>query len=131
MFYYYMEDKNIYNPIIMACIAGIALVSLLILTGPKTEGFTELYFLDYTKVPEKGIISFKYAISNHEAKNISYNVSFSIDENPVKSKTISLENNETFVEEYALRANDSENKVAINIAYLDKKQNIHFFTKKA
>ncbi len=125
-----MEDKNTYNAIIIACIAGIALVSLLIFTGPKTEGFTELYFLDYTKVPEKGVISFKYGISNHEAKDISYNVSFSIDENPFKSMIISLKNNETFVEEYALHANDLESKIAVEITYFDKKENIHFFTKK-
>lgn len=130
MFYYFMEDKHTHNAIIIACIVGILLISLLILTGPKTEGFTELYFLDYTKFPENGIISFKYALSNHEAKNISYNVSFSIDGNPVKSRMISLIDNETFVEEYALRSNDLESKVAINIAYLDKKENIHFFTKK-
>lgn len=126
-----MEDKNLHNSIIIACIAGIILVSLLIFTGTKSEGFTELYFLEYTKVPEKGVISFKYGISNHEAKDISYNVSFSIDENPVKNKVISLKNNEIYVEEYAMHANDSESKVAVEITYLDKKENIHFFTKKA
>ena len=125
-----MEDKNINNSIIIACISGIIVVSLLVIFGAKSEGFTELYFLDYTKVPEKGVISFKYGISNHEAKDISYNVSFSIDENPVKSKIISLKNNETFVEEYAMRANDSESKVAVEVMYADKKEEIHFFTKK-
>ena len=125
-----MEDKNINNSIIIACIAGIIVVSLLVISGAKSEGFTELYFLDYTKVPEKGVISFKYGISNHEAKNMIYNVSFSIDGNPVKSKMISLKNNETFVEEYALLASDSESKVAVGITYADKKEEIHFFTKK-
>ena len=125
-----MEDKSTYDAIIIACIAGIALVSVLILTGAKTEGFTELYFLDYTKVPDKGVISFKYSISNHEAKDISYNVSFSIDGNPVKSKIISLKDNETFVDEYAMHASDSESKIAVGITYDGKKEEIHFFTKK-
>jgi len=48
-----MEDASIHNSIIIACIAGIIVVSLLIISGTKTEGFTELYFLDYTKVPER------------------------------------------------------------------------------
>ena len=126
-----MEDKNINNSIIIACIAGIIVVSIFVISGAKSEGFTELYFLDYSKAPEKGVISFKYGISNHEAKDINYNVSFLIDENQVKSKIISLKNNETFVEEYAMLATDSESKLAVEITYADKKEEIHFFTKKS
>ncbi|MEA3343576.1 MAG: DUF1616 domain-containing protein [archaeon] len=128
------ENNTIYSSIIIACILGIITVSALILTNPKDDGFTELYFLDYTKVPEKNTVTFKYGIANHEKENIDYNIRFLTGNQTAKNKRTTLKDNETFIEEYTLpldSRNPGNQKISIEISYQNKTQEIHFITRES
>ena len=128
------EDNIIFKSVTIACIAGITLISLLALTGTKDKGFTELYFLDYEKAPQRDAVTFKYQITNHEKKETEYNIRFSINNNILRDRKTTLKDNETFTEEYTLPldTNSSVNhKVLVEIGYLNETQEIHFFTRRS
>jgi uncharacterized membrane protein len=127
------EDDRIYDIIIIASLIGIVIVSILIFSAPEDQGFTELYFQDYTKVPDKGSIYFRYSIVNHENRDVEYDISFLVDGKNHRSKKILIKDNETFVEQYALALDEEAGaiqRISVEIAYLKKTQDIHFFTKK-
>ncbi len=125
------EDNIIFKSVVIACIAGIVLISLLTLTGTKDNGFTELYFLDYEKAPAKNAVTFKYGITNHEGKETEYNIRFLINNNILRNRKTTLKDNETFTEEYTLPLDTNHSvthKVIVDIQYLNKTQGIHFYT---
>lgn len=128
------ENNIIYNSIIIACIIGIITVSALVITNTKDEGFTELYFLDYTKVPEKNTVTFKYGIANHEKEEIDYNIRFLVGSKTAKNKIKTLKDNETFIEEYTLLLDPNDpgsQRISIEITYQNNTQEIHFVTRES
>ncbi len=128
------ENNIIYNSIIIACIIGIITVSALVITNTKDEGFTELYFLDYTKTPEKNTVTFKYGIANHEKEEINYIIRFLISNQTAKSKRTTLKDNETFIEEYTLPLDPrttGSRRISIEISYQNNTQEIHFVTRES
>lgn len=128
------ENNIIYNSIIIACILGIITVSALVITNTKDESFTELYFLDYTKVPEKNTVTFKYGIANHEKEEIDYSIRFLVGSKTAKNKIKTLKDNETFIEEYTLPLDPKttgSHRISIEISYQNNTQEIHFLTRES
>ncbi len=128
------ENNIIYNSIIIACILGIITVSALVITNTRDDGFTELYFLDYTRMPEKNTVTFKYGIANHEKEEINYSIRFLISNQTAKSKKTTLKDNKTFIEEYTLPLdpkNPGSQRISIEITYQNNTQEIHFMTRES
>jgi hypothetical protein len=79
------EEKKVVYAIIAACIIGIFIVGLLVVTYiPMKEGFSELYFEEHEKLPK--IINvgkeeqFAFTVASHELNITSYKYVVSIEE---------------------------------------------------
>ena len=78
------EEKKVVYAIIAACIIGIFIVGLLVVTYiPMKEGFSELYFEEHEKLPK--IINvgkeeqFAFTVASHELNITSYKYVVSLD----------------------------------------------------
>lgn len=79
------EEKTVTYAIIAACIIGIAVVTILVLTYTSTsENFSELYFEDHTELPRIAIVGeedeFAFTSVSHETDVISYDYTISLDD---------------------------------------------------
>ena len=125
------EDNIIFKSVIIACIAGLVMISLMTLTGANDTGFTELYFLDYEKAHTIDAVTFRYGITNHEGKEIEYDICFLINDNILRNRKTIIKDNETFIEEYTLPLDTNTSaihKIIIDVQYLNDNRKIHFFT---
>jgi hypothetical protein len=79
------EEKTVTYAIIAACIIGIVVVAVLVLTYTSTsENFSELYFEDHTELPRMAAVGeeeeFAFTIVSHETDVTSYNYTVSFDD---------------------------------------------------
>ena len=121
------NDDSLLNAIIIACIIGIIVVVALILTTDRDDGFTELYFLDYSKTPVSGILSFEYGIGNHEGMDMDYSLRVLVDHEIVAEKTVSVLDEDVYTGAFDLPYNLSGvHKVSVKL--FGREEEIHFWT---
>lgn len=99
------EEKTMIYAIMFACIIGIILVAILVIsTTPFSESFTELYFENHEKLPNKIVVGkeeeFDFTVFSHEDKKMSYDYKVKFDNltldqgsfslSPEEKKTISV-----------------------------------------
>jgi len=122
------EDK-ILNMIIIACIIGIAIVAVLILTTDRDESFTELYLLDYTKAPVNGTIFIEYGIGNHEDADVEYKVLFLIGSETVMSENVFVLDEGVHEGSISIPFTDMTSGTHKVIVMLDgREESVHFWT---
>lgn len=121
------DEDTVLDAIIVACIIGIAVMTVLIVTTDKDEGFTELYLLDYDKAPADGVVSLRYGISNHENMDVNYTVVIALDNEMLNSRDVSLADNSTYEGEFFFAADfSSVHKVMVRLS--QREEEVHFFT---
>ncbi len=122
------EDK-ILNAIIIACIIGIAIVAVLILTTDRDESFTELYLLNYTKAPVNGTIFIEYGIGNHENADVSYTVLVLVDNETVASGNVFVSDGGVQKDNIAIPFTNMTSGTHKIIVMLDgREESVHFWT---
>ena len=122
------EDK-ILNAIIIACIIGIAIVAVLILTTDRDESFTELYLLNYTKAPVNGTIFIEYGIGNHENADIEYTVLVLVDNETVASGNVFVSDGGVQKDNIAIPFTNMTSGTHKIIVMLDsREESVHFWT---
>ncbi|MCK5062548.1 MAG: DUF1616 domain-containing protein [Candidatus Aenigmarchaeota archaeon] len=122
------EDK-ILNAIIIACIIGIAIVAVLILTTDRDESFTELYLLDYTKAPVDGSLLIEYGIGNHENADVSYTVLVLVDNETVASGNVFVSDGGVQKDNIAIPfANMTSGTHKVIIMLDGREESVHFWT---
>lgn len=120
------EDESVLNAIIIASVIGIIIVGALILFYPRpSEDFTALYFGNYTKTPADGFVSFDYTIENHENKDMSYNVSYLVDNSTGFSENVFVIKDGNKTTAVNVPVNETGKKISV---LLNTSEEIHFWT---
>ncbi|MCK4550825.1 MAG: DUF1616 domain-containing protein [Candidatus Aenigmarchaeota archaeon] len=122
------NDDNILNAIIIACVIGIAIVLFLIVTTDRDESFTELYFLNYTKVPVGDALFITYGINNHENKDMVYDVVVLVGNESVIREDVAVLKDGAHKGEYNITV-ESADVQKITLKLNGREEEIHFWTK--
>jgi len=133
----YMEEDTLYNILIVACIIGIIVVTVLIFTNKTTEPFTELYFENHQLLPKEIELgkeySFMFTVHNMEgeATNYFYEFSKETDNNKkvidFKQFSLAKDRSTTFRKTFKIDQDFKDAKITIKL--LNKDQEIHFWVK--
>ena len=94
------EEKKVIYAIIAACIIGIFIVGFLVVTyAPTKESFSELYFEEHEKLPDKITVgeeeTFAFTVVSHERNITSYDYIVSLDNITFKQGSFMLSSEES------------------------------------
>lgn len=122
------DEDGILNAIIIACVIGIAIVLFLIVTTDRDDSFTELYFLNYTKVPVGDALFIEYGINNHENKDMVYEVVVLVGNESVIHEYVAVPTDGAYKGEYNIMV-ESADVQKITLKLNSREEEIHFWTK--
>lgn len=125
-----MEDKEIYNAIIISLVIGIIIVTVtLVVARPEPESFTELYFNNHQDLPKynQDAYEFSFSIHNLENKDINYKYQILVDDKIVLFDTIEVKDKEEAVIPVSIEINKDFERARIQVLLPEKDQEIHFW----
>ena len=132
-----MNENKIYSLLLIVCIIGIIVVTVLILINKQTEPFTELYFEDHQSLPKEIELGkeyfFEFTIHNLENKRTEYlyeiKQEIGIKNEVINTRIFSMDHNHsiTFIEPFRINQIFWDARIMVNLP--SKNQEIHFWVK--